>query len=123
MMAIGPEHRATEIFPYAHVGEHIGDLEATRQAAPIDLKGRQTGNHLSPKRDCSRRRSDVAANKIERCRFARTVGANERVPFTLCDTQVQVADDRDIAEAFLDVLHLYGGRGYSVCSPFFCAAQ
>src|SRR5262249_45485771 len=54
MMAVGPEHRAAQIFPYAHVGEHVGNLEATRQAAPIDLKGWQTGNHLPPKRDRSR---------------------------------------------------------------------
>ena len=120
-MAVGPEHGATQIFPHAHVGEHIGDLEAARQAAAIDLIGRQTGNHLSAKRDRSRRRPDVAADEIERCRFARTIGADERVPFALCHAQVQVADDRDIAEAFLDVPHFDGGRGHA-WYPLSCAA-
>src|SRR3954447_19096846 len=122
MMAVGPEHGATQIFPYAHISEHIGNLEAARQAAAIDLIGWQTGNHLSTELDRSRRRSDVAADEIEGCRFARTVGTNERVPFALCYAYVQVADDRHIAEAFLNVLQFYGGCCHAWYS-FSCAAM
>ena len=32
-----PQHGAAQVLPYAHVGEDVGDLEAARQAAAVDL--------------------------------------------------------------------------------------
>jgi hypothetical protein len=97
-----PQHRAAQVFPHAHIGEHVGDLEAARQAAAVDLVGRQAGNHLAAQQHAARGRRHIAADQVEGGRFAGAVGADQRVAFALRHAQIDVANDFDFAKALFD---------------------
>jgi hypothetical protein len=47
-----------------------------------------------------------AADQIEQCRFAGTVGADDGVPFSAMNGQVDTVNDFAVAEALVDVNEL-----------------
>src|SRR6185369_13878593 len=105
-----PQHGTANVLPDRHAGEHVGDLERARQAAPVDLERPQAGDHIAVQLHLARGRLDVAADQIERRGFSGAVRTDDGVTLAFRDAEVEVADDADIAEAFFD------GADFDGCS-------
>src|SRR5258708_15942034 len=101
-MAGRPQHGAAKVLPYAHIGKDVGDLKAARQAAAVDLIGRQAGDDLTPEQHAARAWRHISADQVEGRRFARTVRTDQRMPFALRDAQIDIANDGDIAKTLFN---------------------
>src|SRR5256885_1546149 len=115
-MAGGPQHRAAQVFPNAHIGEDVGDLKAARQAAAVDLIGRQAGDDLAAEQHAARARRHISADQVEGRRFAGSVRTDQRVALALGDAQIDIANDGDIAKTLFNPAQF--DRGAHAAIPF-----
>src|SRR6185503_1312795 len=105
-----PEHAATQILEDGQSRENVGDLEASRQAAPVDRERTRAGDFLAVEPDRAAGGRVAAADQVEQRRFARAVGTDDRVPLAARDSQRNAADDLGGAETLLDAAKLEGMR-------------
>ena len=98
-----PQRGAAQILLDRHLGKDVGDLEAARQAAAIDLERREPGDRLPVQAHFARARPDAAADEVEQRRFAGAVRPDDRVPLALGDVERDAADDLHRAEALAKI--------------------
>src|ERR1700677_2343293 len=116
-MAGCPQHGAADVFPHAHVGKHVGDLKTAREASSVDLIRWQARNNLAFQNNTAGGRRYIAADQVERGRFAGAVRPDDRMAFAFGDGQIQIMDNLDIAKALLNIAQLDGGRCHA-WTPF-----
>src|SRR5258708_22677984 len=119
-MAGRPQHGAAQVFPYAHIGKDVGDLEAARQAAAVDLIGRQAGDDLAAEQHAAGAWRHISADQVEGGRFAGAVRTDQRMAFALGNAQTDIANDGDIAKTLFNPAQF--DRGAHAATPFSGAA-
>ncbi len=112
-----PQHCAAKVLPHGHVGEDVGYLKRARQSTAVDLIGCQTRHDLIAKQDLALGWHHVAADEVEQRGLSRAVGADDGVPFSRRDLEVDVADHGRQAEALFDIAQFDCGAHATVaCS-------
>ena len=94
-----PEHAAAQVLEHREPAEDVGDLEAARQAEPVDLVRLQAVDALAVEQDLAAGRAEAAADEVEQGRLAGAVRADDRDALARRDREVGAADDLGLAEA------------------------
>src|SRR4029077_7329147 len=116
-----PQHGAAHVLPHRHPRKDVGDLEAARQAAPVDLIRRQPGHALAVELDRAGGRSKPADDQVEQRGFPGAVRADDRVPLARRHGETDAANDPGRAETLVHVVEPDRGRSHSAF-PAPCAA-
>src|SRR5882757_936466 len=125
MMAHAPEQRAAKIFEHRQAVEDRGDLEAPRQAHPVDAVRRQLVDPDTVEQDLARRQRKTATDQVEERGLAGAVRTDDGVAFSFCDVKIDAPDDLgrskclgQVAQAERDVGHATLRRGLSSAISF-----
>src|SRR5690606_39190278 len=103
VVADWPEQGGEYILDHRHARDDVGDREAARQAAAIDLVGLEPGDVLAVKQNLSAGEREAARNQVEQRRLAGTVRPDDGVAFAPGHIQADATDDRRDAERLVDV--------------------
>jgi uncharacterized protein involved in propanediol utilization len=95
------------------LGEDVGDLEAARQAQPVDLERLLAVDAVAVQQHLPAAGREAAADEVEQRGLAGAVGADHGDALALVHLQAAAADDLRLAEALAQVLEFEGG-GHSV---------
>src|SRR5690606_32341620 len=92
-----PEHGAAQDFVDREPMEDVGDLEAARQPAPVDLEGAAAAHAAAIQQDLAPGRLEAPGNQVEQGRLARAVGPDDGAALAALDLERGAADDGGLA--------------------------
>src|SRR6185312_6806712 len=95
---VRPQQAAADVLEHRHAREDRGDLEAARQAEPVDLLRRKIGGRLAVDRDRSRADRKSSRYQVEQRGLAGAVGADDGMALATRNRETDAADDFGGAE-------------------------
>src|SRR6185312_4246302 len=111
-----PQQAAPQILEHAEAMKDRGDLEAARQAEPVDPVRRQAIDARRAKVYLAGRNGKSAADEIEQSRLAGPVRANQGVTLPGRDVQAHAANDLGGTEILAHIAQRDDWRGHRAAS-------
>ena len=108
-MAVTFADAHADVFEHRQPAEQLVDLEGAREPAPCPIGLAQRGDVVAVEDHAARMRAERAGDQVHQRRLAGAVGADERVPRSALERQIDIARHRQRAESPVQSLDLQRG--------------